>query len=939
MRPSPETMRALERLLRLQRGDLPRGLLLFAYLLFVIAAYVVGQVARDALFLGRFDASLLPFVDVSLFLIVALVVAVYVRAGRWLGVERLLARSLLLFGATGLALAALARGAPPAWLFPVVYLWVGVFGVLAPAQVWTLANYVVTPREARRLFGFVGAGATLGATAGGFLSRAVALRFGAESLLFLMAAFLLAAVGLVGALWRRRPEALAGRPGNGVRLLRERRRGARGLRGSLSLVLGSPHLRAIAAVVLLSSFVTSVSGWQLKAIAQQSLAGKDALAAFFGTFNALVGLLCVLTQILFTAGILRRFGLGTVLLFLPVGLLGGSAGLLAAGTLSAAVLLKGIDKVLRYSIDRPAMELLYLPLPPATKLPAKSFIDTVAWRAGDGLAGLAVMAFATAGGLGAVQLTLVNLPFLAAWLLLAAHVHRRYVATLRDGLRQHRLDAERATPAVLDRETTEVLAARLEAVDPKEILYALDLMAVGRGAAAAHPAVRGLLGHSDAEVRRRALAILGEAGDHSVVPQAEGLLGDPHLEVRTEALLYLSRHADVDPIARLRDLGDYPDFSVRAAVVAMLARLGGERLEAARPLFEAMAAEEGEAGRRTRLEAARLAQRLPLPFEDGLRRLIGDDQEEVARAAIRAAARHGAGPFLEALVARLGEASLADEAAEAVVAAGPAALAPAARALAPGGAAPAVRRAVPALLERIGSDEAAAVLADHLLDSDAALRLLILVALARMRDARADVAIDPRPLEAALGAEILGHYRSYQILGQVAPPGPVEEPIVRGLRAAMRGELERIFRLLDLIHARRGFRSAWVALESGDSVVHDQALDLLESALRPEMRALLVPLVDPEVGEAQRARLARRLVGSPVETPEEAVLALAGTGDPWLRSCAAYAIGALGLLSLQHRLEEWSEDEDPLLRETVRQALARIDSGSPRAGEPARGHG
>ena len=27
---------------------------------------------------------------------------------------------------------------------------VGIFGVLAPAQVWTLANYVLTPREARR---------------------------------------------------------------------------------------------------------------------------------------------------------------------------------------------------------------------------------------------------------------------------------------------------------------------------------------------------------------------------------------------------------------------------------------------------------------------------------------------------------------------------------------------------------------------------------------------------------------------------------------------------------------------------------------------------------------------------------------------------------------------------------------------------------------------
>jgi AAA family ATP:ADP antiporter len=906
----------LERLLRLQRGDLPRGALLFAYLFLVIAAYVVGQVARDALFLGRFDASLLPFADLTLFLLVTVVIGLYVRAGRRLGLDRLLAGSLLLFGGVALVLAVLAHGAPAAWVFPVVYVWVGIFGVLAPAQVWTLANYVLTPREARRLFGFVGAGATLGATVGGLLSSALARRFGAESLLVVTSASLLLATVPVRALWHRRLEtADTAAPAPPSR---------DGLRASLRLVLGSPHLRAIAGVVMLSSFVTAVTGWQFKAMAQHALVTKDALAAFFGTFNASVGVLCVATQFLLTAGVLRRFGLGPVLFLLPAGLLAGSAGLLVTGTFAAAVLLKGVDKVLRYSIDRPAVELLYLPVPPGLKLPAKSFIDTVAWRAGDGLAGLTVLAFATLGGVGPVRLVLVILPFIGLWLLLASRVHRRYVVTLGEGLRQHRLDAERASAVVLDRETTEVLAARLEAVDPKEILYALDLMAVGGHAAASHPAVRGLLGHGDAGVRRRALAILNEAGDRAVVPQAEALLRDPHLEVRTEALLYLSRHADVDPVARIRDLGDYPDFSVRAAVVAVLARLGEERLEAAEPLFESMVAETGAAGRRTRLEAARLAERQPLPFAGALRRLMADEDGEVARTAIRAVARHGAGPFADALLARLAEPSLAADAADALVAAGGAGLAPASRALADPRTAAAVRRAIPSVLERIGTDEAVAVLANHLLDADATLRLRILVSLARIRDERGDVAIDPRPLEAALGAEVLGHYRSYQILGQIAAGGPDREPLGRGLRTAMREELERVFRLLDLLHHHRGFRSAWVALQSGNAFIHDQALDLLESALRPEMRALLVPLVDPEVKEDQRVRLAHRLVGAPMDTPEQAVGALASTGDPWLCSCAAYAIGALGLRSLEPHLEAWAEDPDPLLRETVRQARAKL---------------
>jgi HEAT repeat protein len=415
-----------------------------------------------------------------------------------------------------------------------------------------------------------------------------------------------------------------------------------------------------------------------------------------------------------------------------------------------------------------------------------------------------------------------------------------------------------------------------------------------------------------------------------VAVRAEALLHDPHLEVRTEALLYLSRHADVDPLARLQDFTDYPDFSVRAAVVAVLARLGDERVEGARPLFESMVAEQGPEGRRTRLEAARLAERQPLPFTDALGRLVADEDQEVATAAIRAAARHGAGPLVASLLARLADPPLAAAAADALVSAGEATLDPASETLADPHAAPAVRRALPAVLERIGSDEAAALLADHLLDGDAGLRLRILVSLARMRDERPDVAIDPRPLEAALGAEILGHYRSYQILGELKAPSGGDESILQGLRTAMREELERIFRLLDLLHYRRGFRSAWVALQSGDPVVRDQALDLLESVLRLEMKALLVPLVDPEVGEADRVRLAHRLVGAPIDSPAQAVEALASTGDPWLRSCAAYAIGALGLVELGKHLEAWHDDPDPLLRETVRQARAALQARGPR---------
>jgi hypothetical protein len=144
-------------------------------------------------------------------------------------------------------------------------------------------------------------------------------------------------------------------------------------------------------------------------------------------------------------------------------------------------------------------------------------------------------------------------------------------------------------------------------------------------------------------------------------------------------------------------------------------------------------------------------------------------------------------------------------------------------------------------------------------------------------------------------------------------------------------EVERIFLLLSLLYPQTDFRAAWEALRSGNRVLHDQALDLLESQLRPEMRALLVPLIDPVVHGAERLRLAERLAGTPVDSPVQAVRELAGTGDPWLKACAAYAIGAERLRELEGLLEEWRNDPDPLLRESARQAREQLESrASPR---------
>ena len=59
-------------------------------------------------------------------------------------------------------------------------------------------------------------------------------------------------------------------------------------------------------------------------------------------------------------------------------------------------------------------------------------------------------------------------------------------------------------------------------------------------------------------------------------------------------------------------------------------------------------------------------------------------------------------------------------------------------------------------------------------------------------------------------------------------------------------------------------------------------------------------------------------------TPYASHWPLGDSDDPWLRSCAVYAVGALGLREFAGELDALANVSDPLLRETVKQAKSRL---------------
>ena len=915
--------RWIARALNVQPGDLGCGLLLSTCLFLIISSYMMGKVARDALFLARFRAEQLPYADISCGILVGFVVAAYVRMARRTSLRNLLIGSQLFLAANCGVFWVLAKFYHPAWLYPVFYIWVGIFGVLAPTQIWTLANYLLTTREAKQVFGMVGGGAILGSIFAGFLSMSLARRFGTESLLLGMVPFLVISSVLIYAAWRTANFKLTGSKEPRVESPENEQKD---VHGSLRLVFSSKYLRALAVIIWISSFVTTLTGWQFKAIAKTFLVNKDRLAVFFGDYYFYAGILSFVFQLLLTTRFLRRFGIRTMVFVLPLVVLLGSSSLLIWGTLAAVVFLKGSDQVLRYSLDKSTVELLYLPLAHRVKLQAKWFIDTVIWRLGDGLAGVVVLIFATYLHFTPRQLSLIVLLLVTGWLAAVFVGGRHYLAVLQESINQHSLNAEQATALALDRSTSEMLASKLGASDSKEILYALSFYGVER-ARNPHPVIRNLLQHPSGEVRQKALAILSASGDTSILPTVQGMLKDPEIAVRTEAMLYLVHHAHVDPLLLLQELSEFEDYCVRSAVAAYLAHPGeAQNLETANKILEKMAGEEGEAGQRTRREAARLLGELPDSFDPLLSRLLGDPSSEVVREAIRSVGLLRKEALAPQLLKQFRDSVLHENATQALVAYGDSVVGLLSDRLGDPGAPAEERRGIPAVLTRIGTPAAAHALLENVMEGDATLRSMVISALNKLHRDHPEIPLDFQMLETVLAAEILGHYRTYQIIDAISVPGSTEDVVGGALANSLQQELERIFRLLGLLYPHVDLYAVYLGLQSKDRTVYDNALEFLENVLKSALRATLVPLLDGRVTPKERARLANRLVRTKLESREQAVNELVSNEDPWLKTCGAYAIGSFQMKYMAGKLESCLSHADPLLRETARAAKLRLET-------------
>jgi len=917
--PSPNLRQRLFGWLNVPESELPATLGLAVYLLLGIASAICLKAVSSALFLGVYEARLLPWADLATTASAGLAVSLYLRVSNRLPLAPLICFTLLFLIGSLLGFW-LLLGTNVPLVAAAVYVWAGVFTVLIPSQVWSLAGAIFDGRQARRAFPLIGGGGILGAALGGEFASVAGPRFGAENLLPGTAVFLAAALLIVLLLARRvRIPQVAAEPAMGRSSLAE----------SFQRVLGERYLTLMMVTLALSMITSTFIKYQFNAIARLEFgADASAMTSFFGDFYGYIAVLSFLFHLLMTSRLLRWAGLGLALFILPLSLVAGAGALVVSTSLWAAVLARGCDQGFRHSLDRSAFELLYLPLPSRVRNEVKSFLDMVVSRGADGLASILLLLALEAAALRVQQIGWMTGGLVLLWLGAVWRLRGEYVEMLRASIERKDTRAEELLRQLSESASPARLEDLLRGSDQRAVETAIDWMQYG-GLTAGQTQFAALIEHPSSEIRRKAMHVAAAQGVAGCEAEAERFLElEQDVDARWLAFDYLEKHDLLRSRVVMHRLLKSPDRALAAAAAARLLHAPADEQGPAEGVFDDFVRAAIEAGHASRAVAARLLGLAP-PSEKRcslLSRFLHDRDPNVVRAALLSAAALKPRGEIPRLLELLADRHLRSQARAALASFGNEVLPVLKQGLLDSERDLAIHRELPRVLGLIGGTEASRILLDALPKLDRTTAARALMALTRIRRTNPSVNIESPRLAGLLHEEMRGFYEERVFLSAMpdSPSGDGSGFLRRALDERAGSRIDWVFRLLALRYPRREILDAYYWITSGRPHLRSNALEFLDSLLdNPERQMVLQALEAPD--ERSFFESARMLFGLEPAPYATVLRRLLERDDPWLQSCTSYVAGEAGRRDLLPLLKTLRDHADPLLAETASAACLRIE--------------
>jgi AAA family ATP:ADP antiporter len=413
--------RLLARVVDLRPRELPALLWSWLYIFSVLSSYYVMRPIRDHmgvaggvknlqwLFMGTLVVMLLLNVPFG-----ALVKKL--PRSRFIPITyRFFAASLLLFGAAF----HLAGEGAIVWLGRAFFVWISVFNLFVVSVFWALIVDTFNSEDGKRLFGFIAAGATVGAITGSAVTATLAKHIPLGVLLLIAAVLLEVAVFCVrrlsrlsAALNRRRGEGPADAPIGGSVL------------AGITHTFRSGYFANIVLFMLFFAVTSTFIYFQQADIVSRAFTGRGEQTAFFARIDLAVNIATLVIELFFTARIMRWLGVGATLALLPAITMLAFGALALLPTVAALMAVQVVRRSSDYAIARPTREVLYTVAAREDRYKTKNFIDTVVYRTGDQLGAWAYVLLGGIG-LGIPQIAAIGALLAVAWLINGLWLGRR----------------------------------------------------------------------------------------------------------------------------------------------------------------------------------------------------------------------------------------------------------------------------------------------------------------------------------------------------------------------------------------------------------------------------------------------------------------------------------------------------------------------------------
>ena len=938
----------IKKIFDIREGEGATAILMFVYIFLVIASLLIIKPVRNSIFLTILGPSKLPYAFVLVALYAGLFTYLYSRLTlkfRLNVVIRLTnILSILILIIFWLLLNYRYR---ESWFIYVFYIWVAGFGGITTAQFWLLANYVFNAREAKRLFGFIGAGAISGGIFGGYLTNYLAPILGTQNMLFLCIFFFTLCVVILRIVWLK-----SARFNYREKVLQQKRiQYSEVSANPLKLISKSKHLIYLTAIIGVGVLVANLVDYQYNLVASNSISDEDKLTAFFGFWSSTMNVVSLMIQLFVTRKLLQSFGVGSSLFFLPLGIMIGSFAILFSPALWSAIAIKISDSGFKQSLNKSSMELLYLPVPVHVKNKVKTFIDVFVDSIATGLGGILLIIFTIVLNISVSQVSLINIILVSLWIFLIVKIRKEYIESFRTAIERRTINIEQESVNIEDASVFKNLLKVLESNNERQILYVLNLLETIKNEEFLQY-FRKLLTYPSTDVKIAVLKILKQYGNGDLLKDVIELVDDESQSVKVEAIHYLVTHSKNKQEILDNYLG-HLDFYIQGAALIVMAREiresslpeEAERLKGFIEKEYSHYLESESHDKKTlfiKMNITDIIGTANLPeLYPHLNKLMKDQPMEVMqRAFINAGRTHGE-EFIPHLISNLGTKYLKNFAREALANYGEEIIDELLANMQDHKVGRNIRLAIPRVISMISSQRSVNELIENLKQGDPQLKNETLKALNRIKVKFPMLKFNKVFIEQRILDELKLYYQILTILYEqnshhLNENKTVSEDsahkitsarklLVTALEEKLDDNLNRIFRLLGLKYTPRDIINAYQGIKSERSEYRANAIEFLDNILELHLKRLIIPVVEATSYEMLVSK-SEEFFGYEIPKETDCLEMLINGDDNWLKSCALFLLAELKLAECKELAQNMLKDSDAVVNEMAHYAINNINS-------------